>query len=137
MLKWGIGRPPEDIGEEMPMALKPVMPLKAAPRRRWLRLAAYVFAAGLLLALLLVAASAAFGTTYLALHPGSVPTFDWHLTVTEHHSLAIHYGPVCVTLPSVGAGACADYQPELNEISVVLETATKRQVVLALLVSVS
>ncbi len=58
----------------------------------------------------------------LAFRAHVVPPFDWQLTVDGVRSVAVHYGPVCQELPGIGAGACADYTPDLQEFSIVYHT---------------
>jgi hypothetical protein len=58
----------------------------------------------------------------LALRPHAVPPFDWQLSVGGVRSVAIHYGPVCQELPGIGAGACADYTPDLWEFTITYHT---------------
>jgi len=58
----------------------------------------------------------------LAFRAHAVPPFDWQLTVDRVRSVAVHYGPVCQELPGIGAGACADYTPDLQEFTITYHT---------------
>jgi hypothetical protein len=68
---------------------------------------------------LLVVGSIGLG---LAFRGHAVPPFDWQLTVDGVRSVAIQYRPVCQELPSISAGACADYTPDLQEFRITYHT---------------
>jgi hypothetical protein len=58
----------------------------------------------------------------LAVRAYAVPAFDWQLTMHGVRSVTIHYGPICQELPGIGAGACADYAPDLQEFNITYHT---------------
>jgi hypothetical protein len=58
----------------------------------------------------------------VAVRTNTVPPFDWQLTPDGQHILAIHDGPVCEVMPGIGAGACADYLPDLREFTISYRT---------------
>jgi hypothetical protein len=72
----------------------------------------------------------------LALRAHAVPPFDWQLTVDGVRSVAIHYGPVCQELPGIGAGACADYAPDLEEFTITYHTPQGDRILVSALLPV-
>jgi hypothetical protein len=72
----------------------------------------------------------------LALRAHVMPPFDWQLSVDRVRSIAIHYGPVCQELPGIGAGACADYTPDLQEFSITYHTPQGDRTLVSVLLSV-
>ena len=85
---------------------------------------------------LLVVGSLSSTVAFLALRADEVPAFDWQLTLDGQHGLALHYGPVCMQVPGVPTGACADYVPEVREFSVSYYTPDTHQQLVSALVPV-
>ena len=104
------------------------------PRIQGFRLGQFLAAAGLMAWVLLVTVSLIFGTAYLAFRADAVPAFEWRHTMLGRHSLVLSHSPVCLDMPGLPPGACADYVTDLNEIRLTYQTPNSSQVLVSTLV---